>query len=168
MRKEIVKLRCIIYVMFLFFISTLISCFIQPRVFCAERETADRIQGFAVWNENAVEKTGTKNVELMGAFATSDAPSSQPILLSFEFVTFQTLYMGVVIINSDDKDRDVEVVFDISGPVNIREKKEITVPANTTYYAYIEDIFSRPGFYTFKGSIRGGGSSKIRILLTEE
>ncbi len=168
MCKEFVKLRCIMYVVFLFFISTLISCFIQPSVFCAERETADRIKGFAVWNENTTEKTSTKNVELMGAFATSDAPSSQPIPLTFEFATFQALYMGVVIINSADKDRDVEIVFNISGPVNIREKQEITVPANTTYYAYIEDIFSRPGFYTFKGSIRGGGSSRIRVLLTEE
>ena len=119
-----------------------------------------KIQWHAVRNANSNEKYAKAgDIILMGAFATSDEPTSLPISLEFEFSTYKEFYMGIVIINDSGDDKDITVRFELTGPRNGKEEEDITVLANFTYIAYIKDIFGRPDLYTFKGSIKDVGSS---------
>lgn len=127
-----------------------------------------KIQWHAVRNANSNEKYAKAgDIILMGAFATSDEPTSLPISLEFEFSTYKEFYMGIVIINDSGDDKDITVRFELTGPRGGKEEEDITVLANFTYIAYIKDIFGRPDLYTFKGSIKDVGSSKIKMLFTE-
>jgi len=154
---------------FLLFFPFLVLSSIQSEVFSkAYDEPLGKIQGHAVRNANSNEKYAKAgDIILMGAFATSDEPTSLPISLEFEFSTYKEFYMGIVIINDSGDDKDITVRFELTGPRNGKEEEDITVLANFTYIAYIKDIFGRPDLYTFKGSIKDVGSSKIKMLFTE-
>lgn len=170
MRGETPGIKRMIYKILLPFMSVLTLFFLQPSlVFSEIREgSLGRIQGHAIHNANNRRYAIKDNIKLMGAFATLDLPVSQPISLKFEYTTFDKLYMGVVIINYSGNDKDVAVTFELSGPRGGVEKEVITIPASSTYYAYIYDTLGRPGFYTFRGEVEGVGGLKIRMLFTEE
>ena len=167
MYKRTAKTKC--FMAFLLFFPFLILSSIQAEVFSkAYDEPLGKIQGYAIRNTNSNEKYATAgDIVLMGAFATSDEPVSLPISLEFEFSTYKEFYMGIVIINDSGDDKDITVRFELTGPRGGKEEEDITVPANFTYIAYIKDIFGRPDIYTFKGSIKDVGSSKIKMLFTE-
>ena len=154
---------------FLLVFPFLILSSIQHEAFSKTHdEPLGKIQWHAVRNANSNEKYATAgDIVLMGAFATSDEPVSLPISLEFEFSTYKEFYMGIVIINDSGDDKDITVRFELTGPRGGKEEEDITVPANFTYIAYIKDIFGRPDIYTFKGSIKDVGSSKIKMLFTE-
>ena len=154
---------------FLLVFPFLILSSIQHEAFSKTHdEPLGKIQWHAVRNANSNEKYAKAgDIILMGAFATSDEPTSLPISLEFEFSTYKEFYMGIVIINDSGDDKDITVRFELTGPRNGKEEEDITVLANFTYIAYIKDIFGRPDLYTFKGSIKDVGSSKIKMLFTE-
>lgn len=170
MREETPGTKRMIHKIFLLFIPVFILFFLpSPLVFSEIQEgSLGKIQGYVVHNSNNRKYAIRDNIKLMGAFATADLPVSQPISLKFEYTTFDKLYMGVVIINYSGNDKDVTVTFELSGPRGGVEKEDITIPASSTYYAYIYDTLGRPGFYTFRGDVEGIGSLKIRMLFTEE
>lgn len=154
---------------FLLFFPLLILSSIQPEAFSKTHDDPlGKIQWYAIRNTNSNGKYAkSSNIILMGAFTTSDEPTALPISLEFEYTTYKEFYMGIVIINNSGEDKDVTVTFELSGPRSGKEKEDITIPADFSYIAYIKDIFGRPGFYTFKGSIKDIGSSKIKMLFTE-
>lgn len=169
MHNGTTKTKCMIYKSFLLFIPILILFSVQPEVFSKiQKESLGEIQGYAIRNTNTYKKAKTDNVVVMGAFASTEEPTTQPIPIKFKYITFENFYMGIAIINTADRDKDVTVTFELSGPRGGTEDADFTIPADSTYFAYIEDILGRPGFYTFKGGIKGVGSSKIKLLLTEE
>ena len=157
------------FMVFLLFFPFLILSSIQPEVFSkAYDESMGKIQGYAIRNTDSNEKYATSSdIVLMGAFASSDEPTTQPISLKFEYTTFDEFYVGVAIINNSGKDKDVTVIFKLSGQRSGEEKEGFTIPADYTYFAYIYDGLSRPGFYTYKISVKGAGSAKIKLLFTE-
>lgn len=157
------------FTVFLLVFPFLILSSMQPEVFSkAYDEPLGKIQGFAVKNDNSAGKYAkSSSIKLMGAFASSSEPASMPISLEFEYTTYKELYMGIVIVNDSGEDKDVTVRFELSGPRSGKEEEDITIPADFTYIAYIKDIFGRTGFYTFKGSIKDVGSSKITMSVTE-
>ena len=63
------------------FFPFLIPVFQQPEVFSkAYDEPLGKIQGYAIRNTNGSEKYAkSSNIVLMGAFASSDEPTTQPI-----------------------------------------------------------------------------------------
>jgi hypothetical protein len=75
--------------------------------------------------------------------------------------------VGIVIINTSDRDKDVTVTFELSGIRSGKEDAEFTIPGESTFLAYIDDTLGRPGFYTYKAGIKNVGSSKITLMLTE-
>ncbi|MBI2470768.1 MAG: hypothetical protein HYV59_05935 [Planctomycetes bacterium] len=154
---------------FLLFFTFLILSSLQQEAFSKTHdEPLGKIQWRAVRNTNSNEKYAkSSDIILMGAFATSEEPTSLPISLEFEFSTYKEFYMGIVIINDSGDDKDITVRFELTGPRGGKEEEDMTVPANYTYIAYIKDIFGRPDIYTFKGSIKDVGSSKIKMLFTE-
>ncbi|HHT9137464.1 MAG TPA: hypothetical protein ACFYEK_09510 [Candidatus Wunengus sp. YC60] len=156
---------------FLLFFPFLILSSLQQEAFSKTHdESLGKIQWCAVRNTKSNEKYATatsSDIILMGAFATSTEPTSLPISLEFEFSTYKEFYMGIVIINDSGNDKDITARFELTGPRGGKEEEDITVPANYTYIAYIKDIFGRPDIYTFKGSIKDVGSSKIKMLFTE-
>ena len=154
---------------FLLFIPILIMSFIQPEVFSKTHdEHLGKIQGYAIRNTNNNEKYATSSdIVLMGAFATSDEPTTQPIPLKFGYTTFDKFYVGVAIVNDSGEDKDVIVVFELSGLRSGKEQEDFTIPADSTYFAYIYDGLSRAGYYTYKISVKGAGSAKIKLLFTE-
>ncbi len=159
-----------IHKIFLFSIPVLTSFFLQSTLLFGEIQEGSltKIQGYAIHNTDNKKNAKGDIIKLMGAFATSDLPVSQPISLKFEYTTFEKLYMGVVIINYSGNDKDVTVTFRLSGPRGGVEKEVITIPASSTYYAYIYDTLGRPGFYTFQGGVKDIGSLKVTMLFTEE
>ncbi|OHB43856.1 MAG: hypothetical protein A2069_07055 [Planctomycetes bacterium GWB2_41_19] len=167
MYKRTAKTKC--FMAFLLFFPFLILSSLQQEAFSKTHdESLGKIQWHAIRNANSNEKYATAgDIVLMGAFATSDEPVSLPISLEFEFSTYKEFYMGIVIINDSGDDKDITVRFELTGPRGGKEEEDITVPANFTYIAYIKDIFGRPDIYTFKGSIKDVGSSKIKMLFTE-
>ena len=167
MYKRTAKTKC--FMAFLLFFPFLILSSLQQEAFSKTHdESLGKIQWHAIRNANSNEKYATAgDIVLMGAFATSDEPVSLPISLEFEFSTYKEFYMGIVIINDSGDDKDITVRFELTGPRNGKEEEDITVLANFTYIAYIKDIFGRPDIYTFKGSIKDVGSSKIKMLFTE-
>ena len=142
---------------------------IQHEVFSkTDNEPLGEIQWYAVRNDNSAGKYAkSSSIKLMGAFASSSEPASMPISLEFEYTSYKELYMGIVIVNDSGEDKDVTVRFELSGPRSGKEEEDITIPADFTYIAYIKDIFGRTGFYTFKGSIKDVGSSKITMSVLE-
>ncbi len=158
------------FMAFLLFFPILILFSIQHGAFSkTDNEPLGEIQWYAVRINNNAGKyaKASSSIKLMGAFASSSEPESMPISLEFEYTTYKELYMGIVIVNDSGEDKDVTVRFELSGPRSGKEEEDITVPANFTYIAYIKDIFGRPDIYTFKGSIKDVGSSKIKMLFTE-
>ena len=157
------------FMVFLLFFPFLILSSIQPEVFSkAYDEPLGKIQGYAIRNTNGSEKNAkSSSIKLMGAFASSSEPASMPISLEFEYTSYKELYMGIVIVNDSGEDKDVTVRFELSGPRSGKEEEDITIPADFTYIAYIKDILGRTGFYTFKGSIKDVGSSKITMSVME-
>ena len=154
---------------FLLFFPLLILSSIQPEAFSKTHDDPlGKIQWYAVRNTKSSEKYATSSdIVLMGAFATSDEPTTQPIPLKFEYTTFDKFYVGVAIINDSGEDKDVTVVFELSGLRSGKEQEDFTMPADYTYFAYIYDGLSRPGYYTYKISVKGAGSAKIKLLFTE-
>lgn len=155
---------------FLLFFPFLILSSIQPDVSSKTYdEPMGKILGYAIRNTNNNGKyaSSSSDIVLMGAFASSDEPTTQPISLKFEYTTFDKFYVGVVIINNSGADKDVTVIFELSGPRSGKEEEDFTIPADYTYFAYIYDGLSRPGFYTYKISVKGAGSAKIKLLFTE-
>lgn len=167
MYKRTAKIKW--FTVFLLFFPFLVLSSLQQEAFSKTHdESLGKIQWRAVRNTNSNEKYAKAgDIVLMGAFATSDEPASLPISLEFEFSTYKEFYMGIVIINDSGDDKDITVRFELTGPRGGKEEEDITVPANFTYIAYIKDIFGRPDIYTFKGSIKDVGSSKIKMLFTE-
>lgn len=157
------------FTVFLLIFPLLVLSSIQSAVFSkAYDEPLGKIQGYAFRNTNGNEKYAkSNNIVLMGAFASSDEPTTQPIPLKFEYTTFDKFYVGVVIVNNSGKDKDVTVIFELSGQRSGKEEEYFTIPADYTYFAYIYDGLSRPGFYTYKISAKGAGSAKIKLLFTE-
>jgi len=152
-----------------FFLSIpiLILFSIQSEVFSKTGEEFRwKIQGYAFKNAN-VKSTKSRSITVMGAFATSDEPTEEPIPLKFEFPTFSKYYVGIVIINNSSADKDVTVTFELFGSRNGKEDAEFTVPGESTFLAYIDDTLGRPGFYTYKVGIKDLGSSKITLMLTK-
>ena len=157
------------FMAFLFFSTFLILSLIQPEAFSKTyNEPLGEIQWYAVRNDNSAGKYAkSSSIKLMGAFASSSEPGSIPISLEFEYTAYKELYMGIVIVNDSGEDKDVTVRFEVSGQRSGKEEEDITIPADFTYIAYIKDIFGRTGFYTFKGSIKDVGSSKITMSVME-
>lgn len=167
MYKKTIKTKLVVACV-LFFLLFIVFSF-QQKAFSGMRDgPLGKIQWHAIENpaHNAkYAKAG--DIVLMGAFATTTEPTSLPISLEFEFSTYKEFYMGIVVINDSGDDKDITVRFELAGPRSGKEEEDITVPANFTYIAYIKDIFGRPDLYTFKGSIKDVGSSKIKMLFTE-
>ncbi len=158
------------FMAFLIFFPILILFSTQHEAFSKrDNEPLGEIQWYAVRNDNSAGKyaKSSSSIKLMGAFASSSEPASMPISLEFEYTTYKELYMGIVIVNDSGEDKDVTVRFELSGPRSGKEEEDITIPADFTYIAYIKDILGRTGFYTFKGSIRDVGSSKITMSVME-
>jgi hypothetical protein len=127
-----------------------------------------KIQGYALPNtSNNLSAKKDKDIALLGVFASSDEPVSQPLYIKFAYTAFNKFYMGIVIYNDSDSDKDVVVTFELSGPRRGKEEDEVTIPKNSTYIAYIYDILGRPGIYTFTGGIKDNESSKMRFILEE-
>lgn len=170
MRKNSMNTRRLIFRTFVWCIPMIMLFSIQLETW-SETHTgfSGKIQGYAIPNTHTSGKKYAKknNVVLLGAFATSDEPTTQPIYLNFEYTTFNKFYLGVVVINTSNDKKDVVVTFELSGPRRGKEEEEITVPANSSYVAYIYDIIGRPGIYTFQGGIKDGESSKIKLLFEE-
>jgi len=154
---------------FLLFFPFLILSLIQPEAFSKTyNEPLGEIQWYAVRNENSGGKYAkSSNIKLMGAFASSDEPTTQPISLKFEYTVSDKLYVGVAIVNDSGEDKDITVIFDVFGPRSGKEEEDFTIPADYTYFAYIYESPYRPGFYTYKISVKGAGSAKIKLLFTE-
>lgn len=131
-----------------------------------QKETLWNIRGYAIRN-TIVKSTRSEPMAVLGAFATTEEPTTEPIPLTYEYPTFTKFYVGIVIINMSDRDKDVTVTFELSGIRSGKEDAEFTIPGESTFLAYIDDTLGRPGFYTYKAGIKNGGSSKITLMLTE-
>ncbi len=125
------------------------------------------IQGYARKNTATVKSTKTDSMVVMGAFATAEEPTAEPIPLLYEYPTFSRFYVGIVIINNSDRDKDVTVTFELSGLRSGKENAEFAVPGESTFLAYIDDTLGRPGFYTYKIGVKNSGSSRITLMLTD-
>lgn len=152
-----------------FLLSMLISLVfpMYPMVFGKTlKETSWNIRGYAMRN-SIIKSSQSDPMVVMGAFATTEEPTTEPIPLSYEYPTFSRFYVGIVIINSSDRDKDVTVTFELSGIRSGKEDAEFTIPGESTFLAYIDDTLGRPGFYTYKAGIKNVGSSKITLMMTE-
>lgn len=168
MHKRIWKTKHVLYRVFLLSISFVFLCSLQSEVFSkTDGESRWNIRGYALKNTAAIKSTKSGSMVVMGAFATAEEPTAEPIPLIFEFPTFSRFYVGIVIINNSDKDKDVTVTFELSGIRNGKENAEFTVPEESTFLAYIDDTLGRTGFYTYKIGIKNVGSSNITLMLTE-
>lgn len=158
------------FMAFLLCIPLFILSSLPRNAFCGiADESLGKIQWHAIENPHYHAKSAKSgdDIVLMGAFASTTEPVSLPISLEFEFSTYEQFYMGIVIFNDSGEDKDITVRFELSGTRSGKEEETVTLPANYAYIAYIKDIFGRPGYYTFKGSIKDVGSSKIRMSFTD-
>lgn len=158
------------FMAFMLFIPLFILSSLPRNAFCGiADEPLGKIQWHAIENPHYHAKSAKSDddIVLMGAFASTSEPTSLPLSLEFEFLTYEQFYMGIVIFNDSGEDKDITVRFELSGPRSGKEQEDVTLPANYAYIAYIKDVFGRPGYYTFKGSIKDVGSSKIRMSFTE-
>lgn len=153
---------------FLLFFPVFILTSFQQEAFCEPlEESLGKIQWHAITNAKSNRKYAkSEKIVLMGAFTTSEEPAALPISLDFEYETYKEFYMGIVIVNNSGSDKDIRVTFELSGPRSGKEKEDVTLPADYTYIAYIKDVFGRPGFYTFTGSVKDVGSSTVKMLFT--
>lgn len=152
-----------------FFVSMLILLLfpIEPIAFSkTQEEPLWNIRGYAMRN-SSTNSSQSDPMVVMGAFATAEEPTTEPIPLTYQYPTFSKFYVGIVIINTRDKDKDVKVTFELSGIRTGKEDAEFTIPGESTFLAYIDDTLGRPGFYTYKVGIKNVGSSKINLMLTE-
>ncbi|MBE7444620.1 MAG: hypothetical protein HS132_05010 [Planctomycetia bacterium] len=150
-------------------VSMLILFFspMEPRVFGeTQKETLWNIRGHAIRN-TITKSSQSKPMVIMGAFSTTEEPTTEPIPLTYEYPTFSKFYVGIVVINTGERDKDITVTFELSGIRSGKEDAEFTIPRESTFLAYINDTLARPGFYTYKASIKNVGSSKITLMLTE-
>ena len=131
-----------------------------------QKETLWNIRGYAIRN-SIIKSSQSDPIVVMGAFATAEEPTTEPIPLTYEYPTFSKFYVGIVVINTSDRDKDVTVTFELSGIRSGKEDAEFTIPGESTFLAYIDDTLGRPGFYTYKTGIKNVGSSKITLMLTE-
>lgn len=154
----------------LLFALVMVPCAFQPKAHGnADLEPIGKIQGFAIGHETSSKYAKADSLYIMGAFATSDDPTTltQSIPLKFDYKVFDKFYVGVAITNDSGNDYDVTVTFEISGPRNGKEEDYFTIPADSTYYAYIYDSQSRPGFYSYKMAVEKAGSAKIKLQFSE-
>lgn len=143
-------------------------CSLQSEVFGKTGEEFRwNIHGYARKNTAALKSAKSDSMVVMGAFATAEEPTTEPIPLVYEYPTFSRFYVGIAIINNSDRDKDVTVTFELSGLRSGKEDAEFTVPGESTFLAYIDDTLGRPGFYTYKIGVKNSGSSKITVMLTD-
>lgn len=167
MQKRTSNAKLWISRVFFLSISILILLAMQSEVFSkTSKKPRWEIQGYAFKNTNT-KSTKSNSLAVMGAFATSDEPTTEPIPLKFVFPTFSKYYVGIVIVNNSSADKDVTVTFELFGIRNGKEDAEFTVPGESTFLAYIDDTLGRPGFYTYKVGIKNLGSSKITLMLED-
>lgn len=164
----VLKMNRITYKLWFLSTSVILSFLLHPDVFCETGE-ANRwnIQGYALKNIAPQKKSKSNSVIIMGAFASTDEPTTEPIPLTYEFSTFSKFYVGVVIVNPSDKDKNITVTFELSGIRNGKENAEFTIPGKSTFLAYIDDTLGRMGFYTYKIGIKNLNSATITLMLTE-
>ncbi|MFN3532272.1 MAG: hypothetical protein ACK41Q_07140 [Candidatus Brocadia sp.] len=168
MHKRTWKMKRVPYKVFLLSILVLFLFSLQSEVFSKTGEGSRwNIQGHALKNTANTKNTKSDSLVVMGTFATADEPTTEPIPLKYEYPTFSRFYVGIVIVNNSDRDKDVTVTFELFGVRNGKEDAEFTVPGESTFLAYIDDTLGRPGFYTYKVGIKNSGSSKITLMLTE-
>lgn len=169
MHKRIWKTKRVPYKVFLLSISVLFLLSLQSEVFSKTgKESRWNIQGYALKNTANTKNTKSDSLVVMGAFATTDEPTTEPIPLKYEYSTFSRFYVGIVIVNNSDRDKDVTVTFELSGLRSGKEDAEFTIPRETTFLAYIDDTLGRPGFYTYKVGVKNSGSSKITLMLEDK
>lgn len=162
-----VKIHRVLCKVFLLSMLISLSCPMHPMTFGkTQKETLWNIRGYAIRN-TIIKSTRSEPMAVLGAFATTEEPTTEPIPLTYEYPTFTKFYVGVVIINTSDRDKDVKVTFELSGIRSGKEDAEFTIPGESTFLAFIDDTLGRPGFYTYKAGIKNGGSSKITLMLTE-
>lgn len=168
MLARICERKRIPYKTFFISISVILSFFLQPEVFCKTGEESRwNIQGYALKNIAPKKNSKPDAMVIMGAFASVDEPTTEPVLLTYEFPTFSRFYVGIVIVNTSAKDKDVTIIFELSGLRSGKEDAEFTIPGESTFIAYIDDTLGRTGFYTYKIGIKNLNSSKITLMLTE-
>lgn len=168
MHERIWKTKRAPYKVFLLSISVLFLFSLQSEVFSKTGEGSRwNIQGYALKNTAISKNTKSDSLVVMGAFATSDEPTAEPIPLKYEYPTFSRFYIGIVIVNNSDRDKDVIVTFELSGIRSGKEDAEFTIPGESTFLAYIDDTLGRPGFYTYKVGVKNSGSSKITLMLED-
>lgn len=149
-------------------ISVILSFLLQPEVFCKTGEGSRwNIQGYALKNVAPKKNSKSDALVILGAFASVNEPTTEPVLLTYEFPTFSRFYVGTVIVNTSDKDKDVTITFELSGLRSGKEDAAFTIPRESTFFAYIDDTLGRTGFYTYKIGIKNQNSSKITLMLTE-
>lgn len=149
-------------------ISVVLSFWLQSEVLGKTGEEPHwNIQGYAFKNSAPQKNSKSGALVIMGTFSSVDEPTTEPILLTYEFPTFSRFYVGIVIVNTHAKDKDVTVTFELSGLRSGKEDAEFTIPGESTFLAYIDDTLGRPGFYTYKIGIKNLNSSKITLMLTE-
>jgi hypothetical protein len=132
-----------------------------------DEEPRWNIRGYALKNTANIKNTKSDSLVVMGAFATADEPTTEPIPLKHEYSTFSRFYVGIVIVNTSDRDKDATVTFELSGLRSGKEDAKFTIPGESTFLAYIDDTLGRPGFYTYKVGIKNSGNSKITVMLGE-
>lgn len=168
MHKRIWKTKRAPFKVFLLSFSAFILFSLQSEVFSkTSEESRWNIQGYALKNTANIKNTQSDSLVVMGAFATADEPTAEPIPLKYEYPTFSRFYVGIVIVNNSNRDKDVTVTFELSGIRNGKEDAAFTIPGESTFLAYIDDTLGRSGFYTYKVGIKNSGSSKITLMLTE-
>jgi hypothetical protein len=130
-------------------------------------ESRWNIQGYAFKNNAISKKTKSNALVVMGAFATAEEPTTEPIPLTHKYPTFSRFYVGVVIVNNSDRDKDVTVTFELFGIRSGKEEAEFTIPGKSTFLAYIDDTLGRAGFYTYRAGLKNSESSKITLMLED-
>ncbi|TVM00500.1 MAG: hypothetical protein CV087_14140 [Candidatus Brocadia sp. WS118] len=168
MHAKIWKTKRIPCKTFFLSISVILSFLLHPEVFCKPREESRwNIQGYALKNMAPKKNSKSDAIVIMGAFASVDEPTTELIPLTYEYPTFSRFYVGIVIMNTSDKDKDVTVTFELFGIRSGKEDAEFTIPGESTFLAYIDDTLGRAGFYTYKIGLKNLDSSKITLRMTE-
>ncbi len=168
MYKRIWKTKRASFKVFLLSISVLFLFSLQSEVFGKiGKGSRWNIRGYAIKNVAISKNTKSDFLVVMGAFATSDEPTAEPIPLKYEYPTFSRFYVGIVIVNNSNRDKDVTVTFELSGIRSGKEDAEFTIPRESTFLAYIDDTLGRPGFYTYKVGVKNSGSSKITLMMED-
>ncbi len=168
MHKRFWKTIRVPYKVLLLSIAVVFLSSVQSEVFSKIDEASRwNIQGYARKNTATIKNAKADSLVVMGAFATAEEPTTEPISLIYEYPTFSRFYVGIVIVNTSDRDKDATVVFGLSGLRSGKEEVVFTIPGESTFLAYIDDTLGRPGFYTYKVGVKNLGSSKITLMLED-